>query len=88
MHFQITTSSRFEKSYSKLTQVERKQLKSKLELLAKNPLHPSLRTKRIQGSESLFEFSVNMDVRVIWYHEGNLIIVLLDVGHHDVLGKY
>lgn len=37
----------------------------KLSLFAENPLHPSLRVKRIQGADGLFEFSVNMDIRVI-----------------------
>ena len=50
---------------------EKKQLKNKLELLAENPSHPSLRTKRIQGTTDLFECSVNMDIRIIWYYEGD-----------------
>lgn len=51
-------------------------------------MHPSLRTKRIQGIDRLFECSVNMDIRIIWHYEGNLIIVLLDVGHHDIFRQY
>jgi len=54
----------------------------------KKPLHPSLRTKRIQGTEDLFEFSVNMDIRVIWFYVGESLVALVDVGHHDVLKKY
>ena len=46
----------------------------KLKLLANDPTHPSLRTKRIQGTEKLFECSVNMDIRIIWYYEGNTIV--------------
>jgi mRNA-degrading endonuclease YafQ of YafQ-DinJ toxin-antitoxin module len=48
---------------------EKKQLKNKLELLAQNPSHPSLRTKRIQDTTDLFECSVNMNIRIIWYYE-------------------
>lgn len=29
-----------------------------------------------------------MDIRVIWYYEGDEIILLLDVGHHDILNKF
>ena len=29
-----------------------------------------------------------MNVRIIWYFEGTEVIVLLDVGHHDILDKY
>ena len=67
---------------------ERSQLKKKLELLMQDPLYPSLRTKRIQGTTDLFEFSVNMDVRVIWEYDGETLILLLDIGHHDILDQF
>ena len=51
-------------------------------------MHPSLRTKRIQGSSYLFECSVNMDIRIIWHYEGDEIILLLDIGHHGILDRY
>lgn len=88
MDFRITVTERFEKNFKKLNENEKKILKSKLEILKVNPMHPSLRTKRIQGVKDLFECSVNMDLRIIWYYEGNKIIVLLDVGHHDILDKF
>ena len=83
--FQFTFTERFQKHYKKLTVQEKQLLRNKLNLLAENPTHPSLRTKRIQGTPSLFESSINMDIRVIWYYEGNKMIFLLDVGHHDIL---
>ena len=88
MAFQITFTDRFQKSYKKLSDIEKKQLKNKLKLLSEDPLHPSLRTKRIQGSDGLFECSINMDIRVIWYYEGETLIILVDVGHHDILRKF
>lgn len=63
-------------------------MQNKLRLLAENPLHPSLRVKRIQGSAGLFECSVNMDIRIIWRLEGNVLTLLLDIGHHDILKKF
>lgn len=72
----------------KLNANERSQLKKKLELLMQDPLYPSLRTKRIQGTTDLFEFSVNMDVRVIWEYDGETLILLLDIGHHDILDQF
>ncbi len=88
MTYQITFTKRFEKHFKNLNAQEKKQLQSKLKLLAEDPMHPSLRTKRIQGTRDLFECSVNMDVRVIWYYEGDRLIILLDVGHHDILDQY
>lgn len=88
MRFQITYSDRFKKSYKKLTLREQKLVQDKVMILSENPMHPSLRVKRIKGTVDLFECSVNMDIRVIWYYEGDEIILLLDVGHHDILNKF
>ena len=88
MAYQFTFTSRFQKHFKSLTSQEKKQLKNKLELLAENPAHPSLRTKRIQGTADLFESSVNMDIRIIWFYEGDKIIFIVDVGHHDILKQY
>ena len=88
MAYQITFTKRFEKHFKSLTSQERKQLKNKLQLLSENPMHPSLRTKRIQGTKDLFECSVNMNIRIIWYYEGDKIIILIDVGHHNILDQY
>ena len=88
MAYQITFTKRFEKHFKNLNAQEQKQLHSKLRLLAENPMHPSLRTKRIQGTKDLFECSVNMDIRIIWYYEGDMLIILVDVGYHDVLNQY
>ena len=88
MKYKITYTKRFEKYLKKLSAIEKKQIKAKVELLADNPLHPSLRTKRIQGTDDLFECSVNMDIRIIWCYEGDELIVLLDVGHHAILDRF
>lgn len=47
MAYEFTFTPRFQKHFKGLTAQEKKQLKNKLELLAENPSHPSLRTKRI-----------------------------------------
>jgi len=88
MTYQFTYTKRFEKHYKKLTKQEKTQLSQKLDLLSTNPAHPSLRTKRIQGTDSLYESSVNMDIRIIWYYEDNVMIILVDIGHHDILKQF
>ena len=84
----ITYSDRFKKHYKALSETEKKQFQNKLKIFCDNPLHPSLRVKRIQGTEDLFEFSVNMDIRVIWFYEEHTLVALIDIGHHDVLKQY
>lgn len=88
MAYRITYTERFQKRYKAMTEKEKKQIRAKVALLAENPLHPSLRTKRIKGTDNLFECSVNMDIRIIWFYEGDTIIILVDVGHHDILKQF
>lgn len=88
MAYELTYTSRFAKHFKDLTAAEKRQLKNKLSLLVENPSHPSLRTKRIRGTADLFECSVNMSIRIIWYYEGDKMIILVDVGHHDILKQY
>ena len=88
MALTITYTQRFKKHYSRLSENEKEQFKKKLNLFIENPLHPSLRVKRIKGTEELFEFSVNMDIRVIWFYEGNELVAFVDIGHHDILREY
>lgn len=88
MKYKITFAPRFQKNYKKLNTNEKKQLKNKLAVFAENPLHPSLRTKRLQGTDGLFECSVNMDLRIIWCYENDVIVIFLDIGHHDILKQY
>ncbi|HKM42389.1 MAG TPA: cytotoxin [Limnochordia bacterium] len=86
--FKITYTDRFKKHYKKLHPNEKKQIRRKVGLLSEDPMHPSLRAKRIQGVDDLFECSVNMGIRIIWYYEGNQTIALLDVGQHDILNRF
>jgi mRNA-degrading endonuclease YafQ of YafQ-DinJ toxin-antitoxin module len=86
--FKLIPGKHFVKSYKKLPSLLQKRIDNKLLRLAEDPNHPSLRTKRIQGTERLYESSVNMDVRLIWYYEGDRLIILLDVGHHDILKQF
>ena len=29
-----------------------------------------------------------MDVRVIWSYDGETLILLIDIGHHDILNQF
>ena len=46
--------------------------------LSLNPWHPSLRTKRIQGT-SEFEVGVNMDICMAIAFEGDELIIMLEM---------
>ena len=83
--YRLEPSKAFEKSLIKLSKNEQKAVAGKLKILADNPFHPSLRTKKVQRLKNVFECSVNMSIRILWMHKGDAIILLLDIGQHDIL---
>lgn len=85
--YKLKYTKAFLKDLKKLSPPEQKAVAQKLKILTENPFYPSLRTKKVQGIDNVFEMSVNMDIRILWRYENGVIILLLDVGHHkDILG--
>jgi len=83
--YRFEKTKSFEKVLKKLSLKEQKAVAEKLKMLAENPYHPSLRTKKVQGLIDVFECSVNMDIRILWKHKGDRLILLIEIGHHDIL---
>ena len=84
--YKLKYTKEFEKDLKKLSPKEQNMVMVKLKLLVQEPFYPSLRTKKVQGLDNVFEMSVNMDIRILWKYEEGIIILLLDVGHHkDIL---
>ena len=75
-------SDRFKENYLKLNDEIKKKVKNKLKLMAENPMHPSLRTKRVQGTQHIFEASINMNIRITWQYAENDILIR-NIGEHD-----
>ena len=85
--YKLKYTKEFEKNLKSLTASEQKMVANKLKLFIQNPFYPSLRTKKVQGLENVFEMSVNMDIRILWKYDNGIIILLLDIGHHkNILG--
>lgn len=85
--YKLKYTKEFEKNLKVLTKQEQTLIANKLKLFVQNPFYPSLRTKKIQGLDNVFEMSINMDIRILWKYDNGIIILLLDVGHHkDILG--
>ena len=83
--YKLEPTKAFGKSLKKLSKIEQKTVAAKLKLLSNDPFHPSLRTKKVQRLKDVFECSVNMSIRVLWMYKGDIILLLLDIGHHDIL---
>ena len=86
--YKLAYTERFKKAFNNLTNNEQIQFQNKMKLFVENVLHPSLRTKKIKGQKDLYESSINMDIRIIWYFENEELIILVDIGHHDILKKF
>ncbi|MDP3285731.1 MAG: hypothetical protein Q8M56_14970 [Desulfobacterales bacterium] len=79
-------AERFRKSYKKLSKDEQKILHRKFDLMGDNPHHPSLRTKKVQETENIFECSINMEIRMTRQYEGESILLRV-IGKHDEVLK-
>lgn len=85
--YKLKFTKEFEKGLKRLTASEQAKTAKKLQLLMQNPFYPSLRTKKVQGLDGVFEMSVNMDIRILWRYEDGFILLLIEIGHYrDVLG--
>ncbi len=72
----------FHKKTSQFPQHLKELIQTKLELFFDNPKHPSLQSKKIQGTESIFESRINSDIRFTWEFQEDSI-VLRNIGYHD-----
>ena len=75
-------TDRFQRAYNDLTDQDAERVKKALRLLAENPRHPSLRVKRMQGTDQIWEASASLSIRLTFEMHGELI-VLRNVGAHD-----
>ena len=83
--YKLEPTKQFNKALKNLSGNEQRAVANKLKFLVDDPFHPSLRTKKVQKLKDVFESSVNMDIRLLWQHKGDRIILMIDIGHHDIL---
>lgn len=82
----IQFSVGFKRQYKKLSKIHQKKFDKQLSYLMKNPQHPSLRSRKMGGSEK-FEARLDSHFRFTYLIEANEIW-LLSIGPHDEgLGK-
>ncbi len=83
-HFRSTR--KFDKQFNNLDGMIKKQALKTIELYMHDPAHPSLRFKKVQGTDNFFEISVNMSVRIIVEIESdnnNQLNTLYIIGKHE-----
>jgi mRNA-degrading endonuclease RelE of RelBE toxin-antitoxin system len=80
----IYFSQEFKKAYQSLNKTDQKKVDEKLQLFVQNPHHPSLRTKKIQSLEFIWETSISTKIRFTWSYFQNGVL-LRTIGYHDIL---
>jgi len=76
----------FKKDFQELPQEVKLITQKKLEFFANDFRHPSLRVKRMEGLNNIWEGRINDDYRFTFQIDGD-IYVLRRIGSHDILKK-
>jgi mRNA-degrading endonuclease YafQ of YafQ-DinJ toxin-antitoxin module len=81
---ELHTTRTFDRLFKRLPSHIRTEAIEKVVMYLNDPAHPSLRAKRIRGSERLWELSVTMNYRITFEVEDDRVI-LRRIGTHDIL---
>ena len=83
----ISFDNSFKRAFKKRIKSNRtleKKFRDKLEQFQKNPFEPSLKTHKLSGKlKDLWSFTIEYDIRIIFYFTDNNDAVFIDIGSHD-----
>lgn len=74
----------FENDFARLPYAIQKRFEAKLGLFLLNPVHPSLRVKKMGGTENIWEASITKGYRFTFMLHSQAC-VLRRIGTHDIL---
>ena len=83
---EILFTGQFEQAYEKLTNAEKRSVRKALALLGDNPKYPSLRVKKMEGKQHIWEARPSKRLRMTFEMVGETI-VMRNVGQHDKVLK-
>ena len=87
MILEFDFTSRFKRAYAKLPKEIQTLFTDKMYQFLDDWQHPSFRTKKIQGTETVWEASLNMSIRFTFEFskdpDGTAVCILLNIGDHD-----
>ena len=79
-------TERFRHDYHRLPQMIQGQADEKLELFLKDERHPSLRVKKMEGTDGIWELRVNQNHRMTFKRDKD-ICLLRRIGTHNILRR-
>jgi mRNA-degrading endonuclease RelE of RelBE toxin-antitoxin system len=77
---------RFRRDYKKLSPQFQKRINQALLPMERDLKHPSLETKKLKGTNSVWEVGTSKSLRITFNLKGKLII-LRTVGEHKILNR-
>ena len=80
------TTRVFKRDYEKLPPSIQRRIDKQLSLLMSDPRHPSLRTKKLQGTTDVWEISISREYRMTFTIVEEYLF-LRRVGTHDILKR-
>ena len=80
----LLTTKSFDEDYAALSDTIKKLADRKLHIFLKNPRHPSLRIKKMEGSGDIWEGRITKSCRFTFQTEGD-VYILRRIGAHDIL---
>ena len=83
---EILFTEEFEQAYEKLNNTEKQSVRKALTLLGDNPKYPSLRVKKMEGKQNIWEARPSKRLRMTFEMAGETI-VMRNVGEHDKVFK-
>ncbi len=78
----IARTARFKKAWEQLTKEEKTVAKKAIINLTMDIQYPSLRVKKIKGTDNVWEARASYSLRITFQIESDTI-VLRNIGHHD-----
>lgn len=78
----LILTNRFQKAYQSLAAEDQGRVQKAIHLMSGDLRHPSLRVKRIKGTQGIWEARASKSLRITFETEGDALI-LRNVGHHD-----
>jgi len=84
---EIVIPNRLSKRIGKLPEPVREKLYWAIDMLIENERYPSLRHRKIEGTNTYWEFSITMNYRGVYRREANKGF-LVEVGAHNHIFKH
>jgi addiction module RelE/StbE family toxin len=83
----VAFSSSFKRAYKKRIKGQKEKEEAffkKMDIFINEPYHPQLRTHKLSGQlKDLWSFSIDYDIRVIFYFADKQHVIFENIGTHD-----